>query len=137
MLISVNCSTNNCLFKQIHSPGDRVRSSTRNTVLTYSNSMSTTEIKQKIRSCVAQLPQRENVRKISLFGSHARAAERPDSDIDLLIELVEPVGYFELVRMQDAFSQSLGREVDLVTPKALSKYFRDQVLAEAIQIYEK
>ncbi|KKT92505.1 MAG: hypothetical protein UW94_C0017G0022 [Parcubacteria group bacterium GW2011_GWA2_45_14] len=85
---------------------------------------------------MAKMPQRSNVRKISLFGSRLHGDFSDTSDIDLLLELAEPVGYFELVRMQDYFEESLGEKVDLVEPEALSKYFRSQVLAEAEPIYE-
>lgn len=99
--------------------------------------MGVRDIQKKVRACVAKMPQRDNVRKISLFGSHLRGNAKEDSDIDLLLELVEPVGYFELSRMQNAFEKSLGKKVDLVTPKALSKYFREQVIKEAKKVYER
>jgi hypothetical protein len=38
--------------------------------------------------------------------------------------------------MQDELSQLLGRKVDLHTTGSLSKYFRDQVLAEAEVQYD-
>jgi len=99
--------------------------------------MSTEDIRQKVQQCVAKMPQLRNVRKISLFGSYLHGDEKSDSDIDLLIELREPVGYFDLVTIQDALSISLQKKVDLVTPKALSKYFRDEVLKEAHVLYEE
>ena len=37
--------------------------------------------------------------------------------------------------MQDELSEIIGRRVDLNTPKELSKYFRDEVLAEAEDLY--
>ena len=37
--------------------------------------------------------------------------------------------------MQDELSQLFGRRVDLHTPASLSRYFRDQVLAEAEDQY--
>jgi len=37
--------------------------------------------------------------------------------------------------MQDELSQVLGHPVDLNTPQCLSKYFRDEVLAEAEALY--
>lgn len=85
---------------------------------------------------MAKMPQRANIQKVSLFGSYLYKEEKQASDIDLLIELEKPVGYFELVRMQDALEMSLGQEVDLVEPEALSKYFRAKVLAEARTLYE-
>jgi uncharacterized protein len=37
--------------------------------------------------------------------------------------------------MQDELSAKLGRPVDLNTPQCLSKYFRDQVVAESRPLY--
>ena len=99
--------------------------------------MSVEDIKKKVRDCLVKMPQRHNVRKVSLFGSYLHGKATADSDVDLLIELDEPVGYFELVRMQRQLELTLGQPVDLVTPKALSKYFSQEVLAEARSLYEK
>ena len=61
-----------------------------------------------------------------------------DSDVDVLVEF-EPgtrVGFFKLYDLEQELSKMLGaRKVDLNTPKALSKYFRDEVLAEAEVLY--
>ena len=75
---------------------------------------------------------RHHVRKLSLFGSALHGETRPDSDIDLLVEF-EPgrapgLGFFA---MEQELSRLLGRTVDLSTPQFLSRYFRDEVLAEA------
>jgi len=40
-------------------------------------------------------------------------------------------GFFGLGRMEEELSQLLGRKADLNTPMSLSRYFREQVLAEA------
>ena len=39
--------------------------------------------------------------------------------------------------MQDELSKMINRQVDLRTPEDLSRYFREQVLAEAMVIYNK
>jgi predicted nucleotidyltransferase len=48
-----------------------------------------------------------------------------------------PVGYFEIVRLQTMLEKALHSKVDIVTPRALSKYFRDAVLKEAETVYER
>jgi len=77
---------------------------------------------------------RHHIRRLSLFGSVLRDDFRPDSDIDVLVEF-EPcavVGFFKLYDMEQELSVMLGgRKVDISTPGGLSKYFRDEVLAEA------
>ncbi len=75
--------------------------------------------------------------RLALFGSVLRQDFSPDSDIDVLVEF-EPhmrVGlrFFQIER---ELSELLGRRVDLNTPGFLSKYFRDQVLAEAEVQYD-
>lgn len=75
---------------------------------------------------------RNRIRKLSFFGSVLRNDFRPDSDVDVLVEF-EP-GYapgLSFFAMEDELSLILGRKVDLNTPNFLSRYFRDEVLAEA------
>ncbi|MEC4812187.1 MAG: nucleotidyltransferase family protein [Scytonema sp. PMC 1069.18] len=87
---------------------------------------------------IAELCQRYHISKLSLFGSILRNDFRPNSDIDILVEF-EP-GYtpgFEFIDIQDELSEVLGRPVDLNTPQDISRYFRDQVLAEAQVQYVK
>ena len=95
------------------------------------------DIKQKIEQSLRESPSREKIAKISLFGSYVRGEQRNTSDIDLLIEFQQPVGYFELVRIQDSFEKKLNKRVDLVTPESLSHLFRNEVLEEAQPLYEK
>jgi predicted nucleotidyltransferase len=77
---------------------------------------------------------RHHIRRISLFGSVLRGEERPDSDIDLLVEF-EPgqtPGYIALAGMEAELSDLLGgRTVDMRTRADLSRYFRDDVMREA------
>jgi predicted nucleotidyltransferase len=72
------------------------------------------------------------VRSISIFGSVARDKARKQSDIDLLVEFEKPVGLFEFARLKLYLEELLGRKVDLVTPEALRKEFRESILREAI-----
>lgn len=76
------------------------------------------------------------IRRLALFGSVLRDDFRPDSDIDVLIEFQPGVRVgLAFIRMQDELTAIFGRPVDLNTPGGLSKYFRDEVLHEAENIY--
>ena len=86
---------------------------------------------------VAEFCRQHRIRRLSLFGSILRDDFGPDSDIDVLVEF-EPgtrVG-LRFFTMERELSQLLGRKVDLNTPGFLSKYFRDEVLAEAVVQYD-
>ncbi len=79
---------------------------------------------------------RNHIRKLALFGSILREDFRPDSDVDVLVEF-EPghVPGLRFFALQRELSDLLCRTVDLNTPQFLSRYFRDQVLAEAEVVY--
>ena len=77
---------------------------------------------------------RHGIRKLAFFGSVLRSDFGSDSDIDVLVEFdpATRVGFFELYDMEQELSRLLGgRKIDLNTPNSLSKYFRQEVLAEA------
>lgn len=84
------------------------------------------------RDKVAEFCKRKRIQKLSLFGSALRGDFRPDSDVDVLVEF-EPghVPGLAFFAMENELSEILGRKVDLNTPQFLSRYFREQVLAEA------
>ena len=77
--------------------------------------------------------QKRGVRSLSVFGSVARDEARPDSDVDLLVEFDRPTGLFAFVALKRYLERILGHQVDLVTPDALRRQFRDEVLREAVR----
>ncbi len=85
---------------------------------------------------LAAFSHRHRIRRLALFGSALRDDFRPDSDLDILVEF-EPdarVG-LSFFAMQRELAGLLGRVVDLNTPAFLSPYFREQVMAEAEDLY--
>lgn len=86
---------------------------------------------------LAAFCRRHHIRRLALFGSHVRDEQRPDSDVDLLVEFAPGhVPGLALIRIQDELSTLLGGlPVDLVTPKFLSPHIRPQVLREARELY--
>jgi predicted nucleotidyltransferase len=66
-----------------------------------------------------------------LFGSVARREDRPESDIDFLIDMESGRSLVDLIGLQHALESRLGRRVDLLTPAALNRHMRERILAEA------
>ncbi len=88
---------------------------------------------------IAMFCERNEIRKLALFGSVLRDDFDDHSDIDVLVEF-EPQakpGLFDLSRMSRELEEIMGRRVDLLTAGFLSKYFRQQVQDETQVIYEK
>jgi len=79
-------------------------------------------------------------KRVSVFGSFARGEERRDSDIDILIELKPrdkrpPLG-LEWFRLELELSRLIGREVQLVSDRALSPYVRPYAEKDMVLLYE-
>ncbi len=79
---------------------------------------------------------RHHIRRLALFGSALTDEFGADSDIDVLVEFEEGhVPGLAFFAMQDELSEMLGRKVDLNTPAFLSRHFRDEVVAQAQDLY--
>jgi len=97
------------------------------------------EIKKQLSKAVRKSPHREAIRSVAIFGSYVNGTQREDSDIDVLIDF-EPaavIGFFALSDIKNSFESFLKKSVDLLTPQAISKHFRDEVLDQAEYVYEK
>ena len=94
-------------------------------------------IRQRVLNARRFLPKKENIKRIALFGSYLHGDQGQESDIDLLIEFTGVVTLLDMGGMKNGLEKHLGREIDLVTPQSLSKYFREDVLNEAQTIYER
>lgn len=77
---------------------------------------------------------RHHGRSVALFGSVARGDERPDSDIDFLIELAPDARPFEILAIGADLEAALGVTVDVATSESLRPHVRDEVLAEALPL---
>jgi len=88
------------------------------------------------RNRLASLCREHGATRLRLFGSAARGEERPDSDIDIIVDFERPVGFIELIRFENALAEFFGRSVDLVTEPGLSPFIRDSVLASAAIIFD-
>jgi hypothetical protein len=72
-----------------------------------------------------------------LFGSTARGEERPDSDLDVFVD-IQPGAKFSLLDMIGVghfLSDELGVEVDLVTRTGLLPDLRPDIEREAVRVF--
>ena len=86
------------------------------------------------RTAVLDAAHRHKAHNLRVFGSVALGAERPSSDIDILVDALPGATLFDLGALQVELEELLGANVDLVTPGDLPMSFRNAVLAEAVAI---
>lgn len=71
------------------------------------------------------------VRRLGVFGSFAKGAQRADSDVDLLVEFEEGAKNIDnFVGLALLLEDTMGRRVDLLTPESLSPYMSQRILRE-------
>ncbi|MGL4176458.1 MAG: nucleotidyltransferase domain-containing protein [Dermatophilaceae bacterium] len=71
---------------------------------------------------------------VRVFGSTATGQDRPDSDVDLLFVMKQPLSLMQLGRLEKRLTDLLGTSVDLVTESALRPDLRERVLSEAVAL---
>lgn len=71
---------------------------------------------------------------IELFGSAARGEDRPDSDIDVMVELEEGRSLLDLIGLSDDLEAALGRRVDTVSKSAMKPRVLARALKDAVRV---
>ena len=91
------------------------------------------------REKLAAFCRARGIRKLSIFGSILRHDFDPvRSDVDMLAELLPAARPgWDFFGWHEDLAAIIGRKVDLHTPNSLSEYFREEVLREALPVYEQ
>jgi hypothetical protein len=87
-------------------------------------------LKQELLRCASE----HGARNLRVFGSVARGDDRPDSDVDLLVDLDAGRGLLDLAELRDALSALLGERVDVVTLELLRPEVAKTATAEAVPL---
>ena len=95
------------------------------------NSMTTKEkVLELIRSNQDQI-RSYGVKKLGLFGSFVRGKQKPESDIDLLVEFQQDKKSFDnFIQLAFFLEEILERRVELITIDALSPYIGPHIIKE-------
>ena len=86
------------------------------------------------RAEILKVAATHGAKNLRVFGSFARGDERPESDIDLLVEMEPGRSLLDIIAIKHALEDITNRKVDVVTEKALSPYLRDKILRDAVSI---
>ncbi len=92
------------------------------------------EIRKIIEEHKEVLRKSFSVKDIGIFGSYVRREEQKTSDIDILVDFEEPVGFFEFVDLEEYLEKILGTKVDLVSKKALKPHIGQRILEEIVYL---
>ncbi len=96
--------------------------------------MTRAEVLEALRAHRPTLAERFGVVELALFGSFARDEATDASDVDILVRFDGPATSRSYFGVQFYLEDLLGRQVELVTDKALRSEFRPYVEREAVHV---
>lgn len=85
------------------------------------------DIESKLQQLKPLLADRFHVCKIGYFGSYASGQQTGRSDLDLLVEFSQPIGW-EFFTLEKFLEKEFGLSIDLVTKEALKERIKRPVL---------
>ncbi len=94
------------------------------------------EIKRALEAQKPLLAEKYGVTVVGVFGSYVRGEQRPDSDLDLLVELERParIGLMGLVELEQTLSDLLGVQVDVAIKENLRPRIGEHILQEVVTV---
>jgi predicted nucleotidyltransferase len=89
------------------------------------------QIEETLAQYKSVLRDKYKVVNIGIFGSYVHGEQSKVSDIDILVEFSEPVGW-EFIDLKEFLESLLEVKVDLLTKNALKPQIRDRILNEVV-----
>jgi hypothetical protein len=77
------------------------------------------------------------VAHLAVFGSRARGSAKPESDLDVLIEMLpdRKFSLFDLVGVEQTLSAATGLRTNAIMKRSLDEKFKDRIESDIIEIF--
>ncbi len=92
---------------------------------------------QKIRAHrdrILAVAQRHGALRLRVFGSVARNEDRPESDVDFLVQMQEGADLLDMIDLSQELEELLHQKTDVISEEELSPYLKNRILQEAIAV---
>jgi uncharacterized protein len=89
---------------------------------------------QTLKKQIIPILKKSSVTRAAFFGSFARGDNRPDSDIDLLVELSKSQSLLDLIGLEQSLEDKFHKDFDLITFNSVNPRLKNQVYEDLIEI---
>ena len=86
------------------------------------------------RKKIADFCKQNHIRKLSLFGSVLRDDFRPDSDVDILVEVDGPATFDRYMKLKAFLEDLLECPIDLLTRRGIRPELAPSIEHEAVYV---
>lgn len=81
---------------------------------------------------IIDITSRFNPKLLGIFGSYARGENKPNSDLDILIDFEHRLNLLEIIGLEQELTEGLGIRVDLITVKSVSPRLKEYIEKDLI-----
>lgn len=92
------------------------------------------EIANRVRSRADVFRDHFGVSRVGIFGSFARGLQSDSSDVDVLVDMLDPGGLL-FIEAAEFMEDLLGRRVDFLRPEGLSDQLRERVIESVVYVW--
>ena len=92
------------------------------------------EAKNRIRKQLPNLKKKYHVNRLGVFGSVAKGCAKKNSDFDILVEFLSPIGFIDFIRLENELSKVLHKKADLLSRKAIKPSIKKSILDEVMYV---
>ena len=85
---------------------------------------------EQIKHSILPILESYGISKAALFGSVVTDQMRPDSDIDILVQIDSDISLLDFVGLKIELEQALKRGVDVVEYDTIKPFLRETILKE-------
>jgi predicted nucleotidyltransferase len=96
--------------------------------------MAIRQVLEEKREDILNIAAKHGAYNVRVFGSVARGEDRPDSDVDLLVDVGTTTSSWFPAGLILDLEQILGRQVEVVTENGLNPLLKERVLREAVPL---
>jgi predicted nucleotidyltransferase len=89
---------------------------------------------KRLKELKTDIQKNYSIKEIGVFGSYIRKKEKPESDLDILVEFSKPIDIFKFMELERFLSEELNIKVDLVSKKALKPFIGREILKEVVYV---
>jgi predicted nucleotidyltransferase len=91
------------------------------------------QLKNILAGYKRELREKYHVKELGIFGSYVRGEETQSSDLDIVVELEEPIG-LEFVTLAEELESLLGLKVDLISANAIRPRMMELIKEELVYV---
>ena len=84
------------------------------------------------RSVLRQVAEHRGFTRLAMFGSAARGDDRPDSDLDLLVQPPPDADSFDMLHLEETLASILGKDIDIVSYRGLDPRLDQDILSDRV-----